>query len=484
MKATVKLLCSALVLLSVLPLSQASALKVGVTDLPSSINPIESMDVESSFILAQIFENLYEYDENDQLVSSLVKGHQISPDGKVYRFFLKDNLKFHDGSPLDSHAVVNSLTKSLEALRGNAGWALQNIVGYNEFLENLKTKKSAKLKGFEVLDSKTFQIQLNVPFRLLLHTLTARNFAIFKLSKKGTFIGNGSYRLSKISKGEILLSKVAIAPAKAPEQIQFLKSDGSFATAEKNNFDVFIPPSDLESLPDGFQRRTFNSMQAIILIFNTHTKAFGQSKVRCAIVNKLRKFFSKKYPRQMPALATLNFGTNGLVLPPETSDEALPRSFTVDYVNSSAFFPDKFLNALKSDLATQKVDGKFRNNSVVTFLEAIEKKKIDIAMLGWAPDYIDIDAYLTPLLRSNEQYNLFKYNSETMDTLLDLGRELKDPWDRSRVYQTVINKLSKSCVIGFLGGLRGEIVLSRRVVSPKISGLGIHGIRFRDWSLK
>jgi len=459
-----------------------NTLIIGVTDLPTEIDPINSMDVESSLILAQVFENLYEYDENDQLVSSLLKGHQISPNGKTYRFFLKENLKFHDNTPIDSVAVIHSLTTSLKNLKGNAGWALQNIVGYKTFLTT--KSKSSKLSGLVAIDPLTIEVHLSSPFRLLLHTLTARNFAIFRRKKNGSFLGSGSYRLGSISKDKITLTKIASAPSTAPSQLQFHKSDGSFATAEKRKLDVFIPPSNTKDLPKNYKIKAFNSMQAIIIIFNTHSKAFANNKTRCAIINRLRSFFAKSYPNQTPALASLNFGSNSLSINPDPSSNSLPNSFTVDYVNSSAFFPKDFLKALQSDLSKDKIKGNFRNNSVPHFLDGISKRRVNIAMLGWAPDYIDIDAYLTPILRSNEQYNFFKYKNETIDALLDLGREMKDPWDRSRIYQSVMNNLSKSCVVGFLGGLRGEIALSDRVTTPKISGLGIHGIRFRNWSIK
>jgi microcin C transport system substrate-binding protein len=48
-------------------------------------------------------------DEPDSIYGLAARAVQISPDGLAYRFLMRPNIKFHDGSPLTAHDVVFSL---------------------------------------------------------------------------------------------------------------------------------------------------------------------------------------------------------------------------------------------------------------------------------------------------------------------------------------------------------------------------------------
>ncbi len=81
--------------------------KEGIKGQPRFINPIygETNDVDRDLI-ELIFSGLMSYDKEGGIVKDLVKEYKISEDGKVYEFYLKDNILWHDGKPLTADDVI------------------------------------------------------------------------------------------------------------------------------------------------------------------------------------------------------------------------------------------------------------------------------------------------------------------------------------------------------------------------------------------
>lgn len=129
----------------------------GVVGQPRFINPIygETNDIDRTLI-DLIYSGLMTYDNNNKIVNDLVKSYQISDDGKIYTFQLKDNLFWQDGSPLTADDVLftiktiqNSDYKSplranwlnIETQKiSNTSFAFSLGSPYNSFLENCTVK--------------------------------------------------------------------------------------------------------------------------------------------------------------------------------------------------------------------------------------------------------------------------------------------------------------------------------------------------------
>jgi len=129
----------------------------GLVGQPRFINPIygETNDVDRTLI-GLIYSGIMTYDKDGKIVNDLVEGYQISEDGRVYTFQLKDNLYWQDGISLTIDDIVYTI-KTIQSsdykspLRAN--WldidiekisdktftlSLQNP--YNSFLENCTLK--------------------------------------------------------------------------------------------------------------------------------------------------------------------------------------------------------------------------------------------------------------------------------------------------------------------------------------------------------
>jgi ABC-type transport system substrate-binding protein len=164
----------------------------GVVGQPRFINPIygETNDVDRTLI-DLIYSGLMTYDKDGKIVADLVKSYQISDNGKIYTFQLKDNLYWQDGIPLTVDDVIytiktiqNSDYKS--PLRAN--WLNVNV---------------------EKISDKSLALSINSPYNSFLENCTvkiipqhvwenvlAENFALSSYNLQP--VGSGPYTLSNL----------------------------------------------------------------------------------------------------------------------------------------------------------------------------------------------------------------------------------------------------------------------------------------------
>ena len=69
------------------------------------VNPILASDTISSALMSLIFSRLVEFDGSQRPVPSLAQEWEVSGDGLVWTFFLRENVTFHDGQPLTAQDV-------------------------------------------------------------------------------------------------------------------------------------------------------------------------------------------------------------------------------------------------------------------------------------------------------------------------------------------------------------------------------------------
>jgi oligopeptide transport system substrate-binding protein len=124
----VSLLVSLLVLSLVLtgcPLARPSASSPGggVLNLygvdPTTLDPAMSSDAGSHEYILQIFSGLVRLDENLEPAPDIARKWDISEDGRVYTFYLRDNVKFHSGRAVTAHDFKYSWERAASPSTGS-----------------------------------------------------------------------------------------------------------------------------------------------------------------------------------------------------------------------------------------------------------------------------------------------------------------------------------------------------------------------------
>jgi len=81
----------------------------GVFGSPWVINPIYATSDVDRDLIELIYSGLMKYDNNGKIVPDLVKKYEILEEGRIYEFYLKENLFWEDGKPLTVEDVIYTI---------------------------------------------------------------------------------------------------------------------------------------------------------------------------------------------------------------------------------------------------------------------------------------------------------------------------------------------------------------------------------------
>jgi len=91
--------------------ADADSLTVALGGDPLTINPYDFKAGVNFYAHRQWYETLLTRDKKGELVPSLAEGYEVSDDGLVYTFNLRDGVTFHDGSAMTSEDVKFSIER-------------------------------------------------------------------------------------------------------------------------------------------------------------------------------------------------------------------------------------------------------------------------------------------------------------------------------------------------------------------------------------
>lgn len=127
----------------------------------STLDTTQTTDKVTFTVVQHIFEGLYRLDDDSQTVPALAESVDISEDGKIYTFHLRDDIKWSDGTPITADDFLFSWKRLVnpETMGPNAYW-LDNVVNSLDIREGRADIDSIGLKA---LDEKTFEVTLANP---------------------------------------------------------------------------------------------------------------------------------------------------------------------------------------------------------------------------------------------------------------------------------------------------------------------------------
>ncbi len=156
---------------------QASAKEPDVSRFISAVeDEPDTVDFQCTSIhytvATNVFDRLVEM-ENDgdggvKIVPSLAKAWEVSEDGCVYTFHLRENIKFSNGSPLTASDVLYTFHRLLT----HPDSCNRDIADPIEGAEQLEKGKADRLAGFALLGDLDFSITLKQPFEAFLACLS------------------------------------------------------------------------------------------------------------------------------------------------------------------------------------------------------------------------------------------------------------------------------------------------------------------------
>jgi peptide/nickel transport system substrate-binding protein len=258
--------------------------RIGVVGVPTVLDPAAGLDGTAPLVARHVFDTLVTYREGStDIEAGLATRWGVSRDGLTWTFTLRDNARFHDGTPLTAVEVALSFGRHLRPevevppalawsalLRGNPG----------------------VIKDVRAADPRTLQIVLNQPYAPLLTVLAHPALGITRratVDGAPRLLGSGPYRPVDASAGRLALEAVPGHWGGPPrtERIVFLEvatDDHAEAEFDARSLDVWFAP--------GPPRRADWALSAPglrvgYLAFQTEKEPFSRKRVRQAVATAL-----------------------------------------------------------------------------------------------------------------------------------------------------------------------------------------------------
>ena len=419
-----------------------------------TIDPGSSSDIYSGKVLNNIFEGLVIAGRDSRKVEpGLAVKWKISGNGRIWDFFLRKGVKFHNGKDFTSRDVEYTFKSRLENENKYKYWNLlfsniiSDIIPLNNYTIRFVLKKPY------------------VPFLFQLATTSALIISNSSQNKNGFIpMGTGPFKFDKwvkekyvsiirygkywgkTAKVRKVVFKVVPDSAWRLLQIKTLKGDMTFITSGKEYNEV--------SGRRNLKIASFPSTSIHYLGFNVGKEPFDKVFVRRAFAHLLNKKllikhlfqnFAKNATTPIPGHI---FGFDGKIKDYKFDinrakdlliKAGYPEGFKTSIVySSSSPYLDEIVGVIvraakKIKVKVVKVPMQFSK-----LREYIDSGKHGLFILGWRGNIPDPDNFLFPVFSNNKgNLNRSNYNNPLVSNLLDRGRIETDRNVRIVIYRKI-----------------------------------------------
>lgn len=440
-----------------------------VSGEPSTFDPGIWLSSASGMV-GNLFSGVVRLDTNLQPIPDLADRWEISPDGKIYTFYLQQGVTFHDGKPFTARDVKYSWERAISPELGSdtALTYLGDIVGVSEVANG----EATEISGVRIINDYVIEVTLESPIAYFLPKLS---YPVSWIVDEETIDqieeapnGTGPFRLVKYDKGEVIVLErnpnyhggfVSL------EYIVFLINPGPAGRLyEAGEIDLIGITDDLldratdpgDPLYGNVQSN--NGLCTTIVRFDMIQPPFDDLLVRKAFVQAIDKvryndiltegkgviadgLFPPGLPGYNPDLSPMGFNPeNARKSLSESSyggPEGLPevvytiRGYGTGVGKSAAFLVQMWEEVLDVKVVVEQIN--YRN-----YLdELFAGNHGQILDGGWCADYPDPENFADLLYHSGSQQNLSNYSNPEVDALLEQARIEFDIQARLALYHQI-----------------------------------------------
>ena len=443
---------------------------------PPTLDPHITTDYLAAAIVNEVFGGLVTIDPSIEIVPDLAKEWDISPDGRVFTFRLREDAKFHDGTPVTAGDFSWSLERAADPLTESpvTDLYLGDVVGVSDKLNG----ESESITGLRVVDDHTLELSIDAPKSYFIAKLTyPTGFVLDRGNVEGdddNWIfqpnGTGPFRLERYDVGEaIVLSRNEHYHLGPPflDQVEFILSGGDAMLMYEND-EIHITGlglTDLERVQDPANPLSAELATAppgfsvSFIAMNFEQEPFDDVKVRQALnyaIDK-REIATKVMEDSVvpakgiipPGFPSYNPDLRGYEFNPDKAKQLLAES---KYGGDLENFPSVTISVagnfgasvgldLQAMLKTWQdvlgIDAEIQQTEWATFLQDVHRKRFQMFTLTWSADYPDPQNFLDILFHSQSDNNWMNYNNREVDSLLEAARTEQDQTARFEQYNRI-----------------------------------------------
>lgn len=443
---------------------------------PPTLDPHITTDSTSAVIINEVFGGLVTINPEIEIVPDLAEDWDISPNGKVFTFRLRQDAKFHDGRLVVAEDFRWSLERAADPLTESpvADLYLADILGVADKLSG----KTQSIRGLRVIDDHTLELTIDAPKSYFLAKMTyPTGFVVDRQNVEGNKNdwvfepnGTGPFRLERYEIGEtIILGRNDLYHLGPPflDTVEFILSGGDPMLMYEND-EIHLTGlglADLERVqdPDNPLRAELAtappSFSVSFIGLNVNEPPFDDPKFRLALnyaVNKKEIATSALSDLVVPAVGVIppgfpsyNTDLKGYGYDPEKAKRLLSES---RYGADTGSIPRITLSIagnfgasvgldmevmLRSWEETLGVEVEIQQTEWATFLQDLHKRRFQMFVIGWGADYPDPENFLDILFHSESTNNWGAYSNREVDSLLEKARVEPDQVARFQQYNVI-----------------------------------------------
>lgn len=188
------------------------ALQRGLSSDPETLDPHKARSTQAADVLRDLGEGLVGYTASGELVPAAAERWELSDDGLVYTFHLRDELRWSNGEPVTAGHFVAGMRRLVNP--ATAAFYAQMLTSIENAEAIISGDVPVSMLGVEAPDEKTLVLRLNQATPYLLSLLThPSTFPVHTPSleahgaafaRPGRFVTNGAYQLEAWVPGSLI----------------------------------------------------------------------------------------------------------------------------------------------------------------------------------------------------------------------------------------------------------------------------------------
>lgn len=447
-------------------------LRYPIVTNPTSLDPGVVQDGDTLDLIQQMYEGLVTWSEENEPVGAIAESWEISEDGRVYTFKIKEGVKFHNGREVTAEDVKWSFERNTNpALASQTAEAyLSDIVGINEKVSG----RASEVTGVQVVDDRHVQITLLKPTPYFLGKLTYLVSAVMakeatpegEISNIDQIVGTGPFKITSYQPEQLIVLErfddyhggtPLLEGIERPVIKDPVTRLNKYKTGELDL--VMLERQDIEGIQSNSELaghlQYFNRPSIWYVALNSDAFApFADRRVRQAvamaidkekIVNELlggvNEVANSIVPRGVPGFRE---DTAALEFNPARARELLAEA---GYPNGQGFpalnltfreaRPDiKIASEAVASMLKQNlnIDIRLQTMEWRAFLERYNSGDHEFVHMRWAADYLDPQNFLSHMLATFGPENKIGYDSPEFDRLCRQADSILDMDERLPLY--------------------------------------------------
>ena len=438
-------------------------------DDPATVfDPIQVGDASTAEYTAEIFGGLVTLDLDLNVVPDIAERWEISEGGRVYTFFLRDDVVFHNGRRVTADDVKYSLERAADP--ANFSPTVLDYLGDITGVRDKFNGRADEISGVRVIDEYTLRIELETPISYFLQQLT---YTVAYVVDREQIAqdpdgwtrnpnGTGPFRVKVFRPlEEIVLvpnDRYHLGPPKLDEVV-FALSGGSLSTRFENDeiHVALVPPAELTGVLSGESSLSeyyvpVPQLAFSYLGFNVNEPPFDDPLVRQAFAHAINReainevlFFDAAIVADgilPPTLPGYSEAVTTYQYDPARAAELLSQSryatdmprIILTFSGSGGDPPDTLQAYQQQWREALGVEVEIEAIEWSAYLRELRRGELQMYAAGWIADYPDPENFVGKLFASDSRLNHGGYSNPEVDALLAEAATLQDQEARYRLY--------------------------------------------------